>query len=116
MTGKEEILVSNVEEYLESAEQALKEKKYNVAATLFFKAICAAIDLLLFKKEKSVPSSHTDRFRIVQQKYPDLYHLLDRDFPFYQDSYSHKISKEAVELLKEDAKTITERIKRGKEE
>ncbi|HLD72755.1 MAG TPA: hypothetical protein VJA23_04160 [Candidatus Nanoarchaeia archaeon] len=112
MVGKEEILLSNIQEYFSSAEQSLREKRYNVAATLFFKAICAAIDLFLFQKEGVVPSSHTDRFRIVQQKYPEIYDLLDRDFPFYQNSYSQKMSLEAVEVLKEDAQKITARIKR----
>ena len=112
MVGKEEILLSNIQEYFSSAEQSLREKRNNVAATLFFKAICAAIDLFLFQKEGVVPSSHTDRFRIVQQKYPEIYDLLDRDFPFYQNSYSQKMSLEAVEVLKEDAQKITARIKR----
>jgi uncharacterized protein (UPF0332 family) len=115
MTGKEKILFDNVEEYLQSAERALAEKKYNVAATLFFKAICAAVDLFLLQNEGMAPSSHSDRFRTVQQKYPAIYEILDRDFPFYQDSYSRKMSHEAVEVLKEDAKAITERIKRRKE-
>lgn len=110
MKGQEEILQGNVNEYLESAEQALAEKKYNVAATLFFKAICAAVDLFLLREEGTAPSSHTDWFRIVQQRYPFIYDILDRDFPFYQDSYTKKMNFEAVEVLKEDAKTITKKI------
>lgn len=114
MDGKEGILRDNVAEYLESAEQALKEKKYNAAATLFFKAICAAVDLFLLKEEGIVPSSHADRFRTVQQSYPWVYDILDRDFPLYQDSYTKKMNFEAVEVLKEDAKTIAKKIDAGK--
>ena len=110
MRHEEEILQSNVAEYLESAGQALKEKKYNVASTLFFKAICAAVDLFLLKEKGTVPSSHTDRFRTAQQYYPWIYDILDRDFPFYQDSYTKKMNLEAVEVLKEDAEAIAKNI------
>jgi len=104
--GKKEILLENYQEYFESAERALQMKKYNAAATLFFKAICGAADLFVLQREGIVPSSHTHRFRIVQEKYPEVYEILNRDFPFYQDSYSKRLDRERVEMLKEDAQTI----------
>lgn len=103
MDERERILLENLQEYLEQGELALQKNKFNTAATLFFKAICAAADLYLFRKETSIPSSHTHRFRLAEEKYPHLYEILEKDFPFYQDSYTHKISKEAVGVLKEDA-------------
>lgn len=106
MTEKEQILLENLREYLDSAEQAFRAKKYNTAVTLFFKAICAATDIFILKNEGLVPSSHTSRFRVVQEKYPELYDILDKDFPFYQDSYTKKMSNEAVEMLREDAQRI----------
>jgi len=106
MDGKEKILLENFSEYMDSAEKALKEKKYNVSVTLFFKAITAASDLFLLRKEGIVPSSHTDRFRILQSKHEAIYDMVDRDFPFYQDSYTKKMDEEAAKLLKEDAQTI----------
>lgn len=74
--------------------------------TLFFKAICSGVDLFIFRKAGFIPSSHVNRFRFVEEKYPEIYMILDRDFPFYQDSYTHRINKEAVEVLKEDAGRI----------
>ncbi len=109
MDQREEILIENTTEYLESGKDALQKKHYNVAVTLFFKAICASADLFLFRKESQVPSSHTDGFRITQEKYPWLYDISDKDFPFYQDSYTKKMNKEAAEVLLEDAKRITKR-------
>lgn len=106
MDGKERILNENFKEYFELAEQAFKSEKYNSAVTLFFKAMSAAVDLFILKKEGFVPSSHTDRFRIVEQKYSEIYDILDRDFPFYQDSYTNKMDKEAAEVLKKDAQRI----------
>ena len=86
MEEKEKILSDNLKEYLGLAEEALKRDKFNSAVTLFFKAISAGADLFLLKKEGTVPSSHTNRFRILQEKYPELYDMLDKDFPFYQDN------------------------------
>ena len=109
MKTKEKILIENLKEYIELAEYAYKHKKYNTAATLFFKAICAAIDLFIFQKQKIVPSSHTSRFKIVKEHYPEIYSLLDKDFPFYQNSYTQKLNKEAVEILREDANRIKQK-------
>jgi len=108
MGDKEEILKDNIKEYIDFGERALNEKKFNSATTLFFKAISARIDLFILKKEGFVPSSHTHRFRIVQEKYPEIYEIIDKDFPFYQDSYTKKMNKEVVEVLKEDAERIKE--------
>lgn len=100
------ILEENFNEYFGLAEQAFKSKKYNSAVTLFFKAISAAVDLFILNKEGFVPSSHTERFRIVKDKYHEIYNILDKDFPFYQDSYTNRMDKEAAEVLKEDAQRI----------
>ena len=106
MNEKEKILKDNFNEYFELGEEAFKERKYNSAVTLFFKSIGAITDLFILKKEGFVPSSHTHRFRILQKKYPEIYDILDRDFPFYQDSYTKKMNKESAELLKKDAERI----------
>ena len=102
MDEKEKILTDNFNEYFQLGLRVLSEKKYNSATTLFFKAIVALSDLFIFKKESRIPSSHTDRFRTIQDKYSELYKILDRDFPFYQDSYTKKMDKESAELLKDD--------------
>jgi|SRR3989344_3275191 len=105
---REVILIENYGEYFNLANMAFDDKKYNAASTLFFKAIVAAVDLFVLKKEGFVPSSHTNRFRIVQEKHKEIYEILDKDFPFYQDSYTKKSSKEEAEVLKKDARRIKE--------
>lgn len=110
MDEREEILVENFEEYYSFAVQAYDNVKYNAATTLFFKAIVALCDLYIFRKEGFVPSSHSNRFRILEDKFPDVYAIADKDFPFYQDSYTHKMDKETAELLKDDTEKIKEII------
>jgi len=106
MDEKEKILIENFEEYYVFGLDAFKKAKYNSATTLFFKAIAALCDLWVLRNLGFAPSSHSNRFRILEEKYPDIYNIADRDFPFYQDSYTKKMDKESAELLKEDAERI----------
>jgi hypothetical protein len=110
MDEKEKILLENFNEYFNLGLEAFKREKFNTATTLFFKAIAALCDLYILRNEGVIPSSHTARFRILEEKYPSIYLIADRDFPFYQDSYTHKMNKEAAQLLKEDAETIKKKL------
>ena len=110
MDEKERILVDNFREYFNLGLEAFNKGKFNCATTLFFKAIAALCDLYILRKEGFIPSSHTNRFRILEEKHPEIYKIADRDFPFYQDSYTKKMDKESAELLKEDAEKLKEML------
>ena len=112
MDEREKILKDNFDEYFQLGIKVFNEQKYNSATTLFFKAIVALCDLFLLKVEGRAPSSHSDRFRIIEEKSPELYKILDRDFPFYQDSYTNKMDKESAELLKDDIGKIKKILER----
>lgn len=104
----EEILKENIKEYLKEAEKAKKDFAYNSATTLFFKAIAVLIDLFILKNEGFIPSNHTERFRLLELKYPLLYKILDKDFPVYQNSYRLKLTKKHAEVLENDFKKVAE--------
>lgn len=110
MDEKRKILIENFNEYFDLAEDAFRKGKYNSATTLFFKAIIALCDLYILEKEGFVPSSHSNRFRTLEQKFPNIYKIVDRDFPFYQHSYTKKVDKESAKLLREDAESIKKKI------
>lgn len=110
MDEKEEILIENFEEYFNQGLELFKKEKYNSATTLFFKAIAALCDLFILRKEGFIPSSHANRFRILEEKYPEIYRIADRDFPFYQDSYTKKMDNESAKLLKEDAEALKRKV------
>jgi hypothetical protein len=110
MHEKEEILQENFKEYFTFGLEAYNHEKYNTATTLFFKALVALCDIFILRKEGYVPSSHTHRFRILEEKYPEIYDVADKDFPFYQESYTQKMNKETAELLKEDVEHIKETL------
>lgn len=103
--GEKEELLGNIKEYLAKAKESEKDS-YNVAVTLYFKAIVVLIDFFIFEKEDFIPSNHNERFRILETKYKFLYKILDKDFPIYQRSYRTKLTKEHVEVLKNDFKEV----------
>lgn len=99
-------LIENSKEYCRNAISAEKRNEYNSAVTLFFKALSALCDLYILQKEGKMPSSHSDRFRTLELKYPDFYRIIDKDFPFYQDSYKSKLNGEVSAMLKEDVERL----------
>lgn len=108
---KGEILEKTAKEYFASAEDELRKGRYNSAVVLFFKSLVALADLYVLQKTGETPSSHTSRFRITQDKFPEVFDLLDKDFPFYQDSYVHIMTQELAEVIKNDAETLAKKTK-----
>jgi len=110
MNEKEAILAENIKNFYLDGENALKRRSYNSAASLFFKSLAVLTDWHLLKKEGFIPKSHTDRFRLLEKKYKEIYLLLDKDFPSYQDSYTLLLSKEVAEVLKEDVRKLAKKV------
>jgi len=106
MDLKKEILEKTAREYYSSGNEEFNKFRYNSAVVLFFKALVAFTDLYILQKIGQTPSSHTDRFRICQINFPKIYDLLDKDFPFYQDSYNVIMTEELAEVIKGDAEKL----------
>ncbi len=107
---KELILEQTAKEYFLSGEEEMNKERNNSAVVLFFKSLLALADLLIYRVSGNTPSSHSDRFSLAKKNLPELYKLLDKDFPFYQDSYNILRSKELVEVIKEDAEKVAKEI------
>ena len=106
---KEKVLIENAKEYFNSGKEELKKARNNSSVVLFFKCLVALCDLFILKKTGESPSSHTSRFNILREKFPEEYDLIDKDFPFYQDSYIKTMTKELAEVIKEDAETVAKK-------
>ncbi|HRZ85587.1 MAG TPA: hypothetical protein P5277_02295 [Candidatus Paceibacterota bacterium] len=106
MEEKEEILVNNIQEFYRNAIQTEEKGDYNTSVTLFFKALAVLGDLFILRNEGKIPNNHTERFRILEEKYTDIYEILDKDFLFYQNSYRLKLNKENCEVLKKDVEQL----------
>lgn len=108
--NKEEILINTAKEYFSSGEDELKKDRNNSAVVLFFKCLVSLSDVYILRNTGNTPSSHTSRFRILQDSFPEIYDLVDKDFPFYQDSYVQLMNKELAEVIREDAKLVAEKL------
>lgn len=106
--GIKEQLKENIMEFTKEAERAKKDNSYNSAITLFFKSIAVLTDLFLLSKEGFIPSNHTERFDVLRKKYPNIYLILDRCFPLYQQTYRLKMSKGHLEAIENDFGKLVE--------
>ncbi|MBW2981325.1 hypothetical protein KY343_00465 [Candidatus Woesearchaeota archaeon] len=104
-------LTENIKKILSSAELVYSNKDFTSATILYFKAVFSVIDLILLKSEGKAPKDHTERFRVLEKSYPDLYEFLDKYFKIYRDTYSTTIDKETCDKVKENVKRIIERYK-----
>ena len=111
MESKEKILEDTAKEYYASAVDELNKRRYNSSVVLFFKSLIALCDLFILQETGNTPSSHNERFRIAQDKFPEVYNLIDKDFPFYQNSYFQLMSKELAEVIQDDAKIMAGKTK-----
>ena len=102
----EKTLVKNIKEFYKNALEIEEKGDFNSSVTLFFKALAVLADLYIYKKEGKIPSSHTERFRILEKKYNNIYTIIDKDFLAYQDSYRTQLNKEDCEVLKQDAEKL----------
>lgn len=104
--GSEQFLLENIKEFVKQAKKSDKDGSYNSAVTLLFKAIAVMADLFILKTEGFIPKNHTERFMLLKTKHPQIYSILNKDFPVYQKSYRIKLDKEYVEVLENDLKQL----------
>jgi hypothetical protein len=108
------VLKRNLEEYLRYGNMAYREKNYNTAVVLFFKALVTLCDMEIFMKKRILPTNHTNRFEILRRGFPELYRMIDRDFGYYRDSYKLTLDKDMADLVRRDVERISERNKEKK--
>lgn len=105
------VLIENAKEYYNNAISAEKNENCNSAVTLFFKSLVSLSDFYILLKEGKIPSSHSERFRILQSKYPEIYEMIDEVFSFYQDSYRMRLTKEICEVIRKNVEKLFEILK-----
>lgn len=101
-------LLDNIKCFWASAEAVYKLKDYTSATILYFKCLFALLDILLLKSLKKTPKDHTERFRMLQEFFPELYLTLDRLFMIYRDTYSLIIEKSKCDEVRKNVIRIAE--------
>ena len=110
MNEQEKLLESNAFEYYRNGLAAEKRAEYNTSVTLFFKALASLCDLRVLKDKGYFPSNHSERFRILEKEYHDLYLRMDNNFSLYQNSYRLKLDKHTNEVLKHDVEALFKKL------
>ena len=101
----EELIQTFLEEY-EGAEDELSKGRYKNATILFSKALFAICDILIHVKLNKLPKNHSERFRILEDYFKEVYEVVDGVFDKYADSYLKPILKETCEAIKNGIKKI----------
>lgn len=102
----EDDLKKGLEEYLQSATEDEQKGRRRSAATMYFKAIGACCDYVIYSKFKKVPDSHAERFRIMEAHFQHFYAIVNKTFPIYQQTYRSDISIGQLEALKDGLQKI----------
>lgn len=83
-----------------SSDSLYMSKDYTSAAILYFKTWFAIQDFLLLEKAGQSPKDHTERFRLLERNFPDIFLALDKEFSTYRDTYSKIIDKDTCDRIK----------------
>ena len=96
-----EELIKNIKEFIDSGNENLAKKRYNAAASDFFKSIVISCDYLIYEEIKTLPKNHNERFSLLKKYFEDIYNKVSELFETYTKSYN-------LRLLESDAKKIGE--------
>ena len=101
----EELVQTFLEEY-GGARDELDKGRYKNSVILFSKALFAMCDILIQNKLNKLPKNHSERFRILEEYFKEIYKIVDEVFDKYTDSYSKPVLKETCEAIKNGIKKI----------
>lgn len=104
-------LLENIRTLLKSAGLVYDSRDYTSATILYFKLSFAVLDYVILAKKGMSPKDHTERFRILQESFPEEYEFLDKYFSIYRDTYSTTIEKEKCDRIKENVEKIIKKYK-----
>lgn len=99
--GLEESLAGNIRNFINSARIVYRTGDYTSSAILYFKALFSILDFIILKEKGFIPKDHGERFRILEENFPEHYRFLDKNFADYQKSYSSSVEKEVCDSIKE---------------
>lgn len=105
----ENALVENARSFVQSADLVYSKRDYTSATILYFKALFCALDYIILRKLGKSPKDHSERFRILESEFPELYEMLDKVYAVYRDTYTARIEKDICDRIKENVKSLIEK-------
>ncbi|MFH1585257.1 MAG: hypothetical protein ABIB79_00635 [archaeon] len=107
----EDDLVSNIKEFIASADDDLFKRRYNSAIGTYFKAIATICDLNIYRQKRILPKNHSERFLFLKMSFLDVYKIVNKLFEKYTKTYNLRLSKDDAQLFKENVKKINQLFK-----
>jgi uncharacterized protein (UPF0332 family) len=101
-------LLINAMEFLDSAEDSFKKRRFNASASDFFKTIVVFCDYLVYKEIKRLPKNHADRFNLLEIYFKDIHKNVKLLFKIYTGSYNLRSTKEDVIKLRDYANELND--------
>ncbi len=95
-----EEIMQNALEFLASAEDNLKKRRWNAASPDFFKAASNFCDYLIYREIRLFPKNHNERFQLLEKYFPEIYKKILDLFKKYRKSYNLRLKKEDALPLK----------------
>ncbi len=111
----EEELKKGFDEFFEGGIDEENKKRFNLAITAYFKAITQICDIIIIRKIGFAPSSHSERFRLLERNFPPVYKIADNLFSLYKKTYSMPLNKESCNIIKNEIRNIIIAAKAEKE-
>lgn len=107
MDQTKELEKTFIEEY--AAAMLLEHEKFQKASLILFsKSLFALADYIIFKKYNKLPKNHTERFRILENKEPNIYSAVNSVWSKYIGTYSKPSANESIGLFKKIIRELTE--------
>jgi len=102
----EQYLKNGFKEFFEGGLDEENKQRYNLAVTAYFKAITQICDIIILRKKGYAPTSHSERFRMLERDFPQIYVSVSSIFKTYQDTYSMPVTKNSCVIIKNEIKNI----------
>lgn len=93
-------------EELDGALDQFSKNNYKNTVILLSKALFALCDIIVLLKLNKLPKNHSERFRILEEHFDDIYVIVDEIWSSYTDSYSKPVLKDTCDGLKNAIKKI----------
>ncbi len=97
------------ETFLEEFQGAMDEfnkQRYKNSVILLSKAMFALCDIKILTDVKRLPKNHGERFRILEDSFPEIYSIVDNIWSHYVDAYSKPSLQKSCEDIKNAIKEI----------
>lgn len=102
----EALFVKNIKQFSKSASLVYFNRDYTSSAILYFKTLFAICDLIIYKKIGRTPKDHSERFRLLEESFPDLYKIVDLLYPSYRSTYNLNLTKQQCDKVKNEVERI----------